>query len=41
MGGRSSRAVGLLRDSGYTNVHNLRGGIIAWAEQIDANIAKY
>jgi len=29
-GGRSGRLVAQLRARGYTNVHNLRGGILAW-----------
>ncbi len=41
MGGRSSKAVQLLRDHGFTNVHNMRGGIMAWSEQIDPSIPKY
>ncbi|NPA71291.1 MAG: rhodanese-like domain-containing protein [Gammaproteobacteria bacterium] len=29
-GGRSGRAAGMLSKAGYTNVHNLAGGINAW-----------
>jgi rhodanese-related sulfurtransferase len=29
-GGRSGRVVSRLRSLGYTDVHNLRGGITAW-----------
>src|SRR5580698_1536844 len=32
MGGRSAKAVDYLRQQGFTNVHNLVGGINAWAE---------
>ena len=34
-GGRSSRAVAFLLEQGFTNVSNLRGGIKAWAREID------
>lgn len=32
-GGRSAKAVQFLQEKGFTNVINLQGGIIAWAEQ--------
>lgn len=41
MGGRSSRAVEYLRELGYRNVYNLRGGVLAWAEEIDPNLPTY
>lgn len=31
-GNRSSKITQLLRDQGYTNVHNLEGGILSWEE---------
>lgn len=40
-GGRSARAVALLRDAGFRKVWNLRGGIKAWAEQIDPRLPTY
>lgn len=40
-GGRSARAVNALREAGFTNVHNLRGGILAWADEIDPSMPKY
>ncbi len=40
-GGRSQRAAEFLQQSGYTNVKNLAGGILAWADQIDPKVAKY
>src|SRR5829696_966390 len=40
-GGRSARAVKLLQDSGFQNVYNVKGGIIAWSEEIDPNVPKY
>jgi sulfur-carrier protein adenylyltransferase/sulfurtransferase len=40
-GGRSQRAAEFLQQSGYTNVKNLTGGILAWADQIDPKVAKY
>jgi phage shock protein E len=29
-GNRSAQAVQFLRDQGYTNIHNMAGGIVAW-----------
>jgi adenylyltransferase/sulfurtransferase len=40
-GGRSARAVSLLRDQGFENVWNISGGIIAWAREIDPSMAEY
>lgn len=40
-GGRSGRAVDLLRKAGYGKALNLKGGILAWADQVDQNVAKY
>ncbi|MEM1945904.1 MAG: molybdopterin-synthase adenylyltransferase MoeB [Candidatus Caldarchaeum sp.] len=40
-GVRSSMAVKLLRDLGFTRVRNLAGGIDAWAERIDPNMPRY
>ena len=41
MGGRSAKAVKLLRDAGFGRVSNLKGGITAWSKQIDASIPTY
>ena len=41
LGGRSAKAVQLLRDNGFDKVFNLRGGITAWSEQIDPSVPKY
>ena len=41
MGGRSAKAVDFLKQSGFTRVHNLAGGINAWAERIDPKVPKY
>jgi len=41
MGGRSAKAVALLRDHGVTNARNLTGGILAWIDRIDPSQAKY
>jgi adenylyltransferase/sulfurtransferase len=41
MGGRSAKAVRQLVDRGFTNVKNLKGGILAWSDRIDPSVAKY
>ena len=40
-GGRSQRIAEFLAQSGYPNVKNLAGGILAWADQIDPKVQKY
>jgi len=40
-GARSQRIAELLKQSGYTQVVNLAGGILAWADEIDPNVQKY
>ena len=41
MGGRSAKAADFLRQAGFSRVHNLAGGITAWAERIDPKVPKY
>lgn len=42
MGGRSARAIDALKRSGYQgNLTNLRGGIIAWSNEVDPSVPKY
>ena len=41
MGGRSAKAAHLLRDRGYDRLWNLRGGILAWADEVDRTAPKY
>jgi sulfur-carrier protein adenylyltransferase/sulfurtransferase len=41
VGGRSAKAVRLLLDHGFSDVRNLRGGILAWAEEIDPEMPRY
>ena len=40
-GGRSQKASLILKQHGFTNVHNVAGGITAWAERIDLSMPKY
>lgn len=40
-GGRSRKAVEYLLGLGFIKVDNLRGGITAWANEIDPTMAKY
>ncbi len=41
VGERSATATKLLRSSGFGKVRNLKGGIKAWAEQVDARMPVY
>jgi adenylyltransferase/sulfurtransferase len=40
-GARSQKAAVILKNAGFTNVSNLTGGILAWAEKIDPTMPKY
>jgi molybdopterin/thiamine biosynthesis adenylyltransferase/rhodanese-related sulfurtransferase len=40
-GMRSQKAIAFLRQQGFTNLKNLQGGILAWAERIDPSMPKY
>ena len=41
VGGRSLRAVEFLREKGFQNLKSVRGGILAWSDQIDPTVPKY
>ena len=41
LGGRSAKAAQLLVERGFTNVHNLTGGILAWIAEIDSSLPSY
>jgi adenylyltransferase/sulfurtransferase len=40
-GVRSAKAARLLADRGYDRVQNLKGGILAWIDQVDPSQPKY
>ncbi|MEM7465678.1 MAG: Grx4 family monothiol glutaredoxin [Pseudomonadota bacterium] len=40
-GGRSQQAAEYFRTQGFTNVHNVVGGIDAWSNEIDSSVTKY
>lgn len=40
-GGRSARAVRMLRAAGYDRAVNLEGGVLAWGERIDPDVPRY
>jgi len=40
-GARSARAVKLMQDTGFGRVYNVKGGILAWSDQVDQSIPKY
>lgn len=41
-GGRSAKAIAMLRSAGYTGpLVNLKGGILAWSDEVDPGVPKY
>ncbi len=40
-GGRSAKAVNLLRDAGFDQAVSVNGGITAWSNEIDPSVPKY
>ncbi len=41
-GGRSAKAIAALQENGYKGkLLNLKGGILAWADEVDSSVAKY
>ncbi|NBV23127.1 MAG: hypothetical protein EBS05_14565 [Proteobacteria bacterium] len=40
-GMRSAHAIGWLRQQGFTDLHNLTGGIDRWSVEVDPNAARY
>ena len=40
-GARSGRIIEYLESQGFDNLYNLKGGILAWADQIDTSMPKY
>jgi molybdopterin/thiamine biosynthesis adenylyltransferase/rhodanese-related sulfurtransferase len=40
-GVRSAKAVDFLQQAGFKKVHNLAGGILAWADRVDPKMPKY
>ena len=42
MGGRSARAIDALQRTGFTGkLVNLKGGILAWSDEVDPSVPKY
>lgn len=41
MGGRSRKAINILNDAGFRKLHNLSGGIRAWADTVDREMPIY
>ncbi len=40
-GKRSAQAVEFLQKAGFRKIHNLKGGILAWSDEVDPSVAKY
>lgn len=42
MGGRSAKAIEVLKQAGFTGeMKNLKGGITAWSNEVDPKVPKY
>ncbi len=40
-GARSAKAIEMLQEAGFRKLRNLKGGVIAWADDVDPTMAKY
>ncbi|MEO0406045.1 MAG: rhodanese-like domain-containing protein, partial [Cyanobacteria bacterium P01_A01_bin.135] len=40
MGGRSAKALAILKDAGIEGT-NVKGGILAWSQEIDPSVPEY
>jgi len=40
-GARSAKAIGQLRKAGFRKLLNLKGGILAWAKEVDPRLPTY
>ncbi|MFQ5651799.1 MAG: molybdopterin-synthase adenylyltransferase MoeB [bacterium] len=40
-GARSAKAVKFLREAGFKKIRNLKGGILAWSQEIDPSVPRY
>jgi len=40
-GGRSQKAVDLMKQRGFKHVRNMVGGILAWSDKVDPSVPKY
>jgi adenylyltransferase/sulfurtransferase len=40
-GARSAKAVDFLKQAGFKNARNMKGGILAWSDKVDPSVPKY
>ncbi len=40
-GARSAKAIGLMREAGFTHLRNLSGGILGWIKEVDPSLPSY
>jgi len=40
-GKRSAEAVQFLQKAGFRKIWNLKGGILAWSDEVDPSVPKY
>ena len=38
---RSTKAIDFLKSMGFRKLLNLKGGVLAWSDQIDPSVPKY
>jgi adenylyltransferase/sulfurtransferase len=41
VGGRSAEAYEMLKQAGFGRIKNLKGGIVAWAHEVDPTLPTY
>ena len=40
-GARSATAIGMMQEAGFRKLRNLKGGILAWSDEVDPRVPKY
>jgi sulfur-carrier protein adenylyltransferase/sulfurtransferase len=38
---RSTKAVEFLKQAGFKNVRNMKGGILAWSDKVDSSVPSH
>ena len=40
-GARSAKAIEVMQEAGFRKLRNLKGGILAWSDEVDPSLPKY